>query len=103
MKQEILILFQQNVQAFCWRLSRISANYSSSLRTCPDVVQDLILFFYAKPMKMNIEYGDERKQILICPLTPVERMWHYLQNALMNELWNLNEAQRGPWQDNHYW
>ena len=88
-KRKIPIAFQRSVQAFCWRLSRKAANSSSSLRICPDVVQDLILFFYAKPMNMNIEYEKQRKQIMICP---IEETWNYLQNALMKELWNLNET-----------
>ena len=43
-------------------------------------------------MHMNIEYGKQRKHIKICPLTPVERMWDHLQNALVTRLWNLNET-----------
>ena len=88
LKRQIAVSFQRTSQAFCWTLSRIAAKASSSLRIFTDAVQDLILFFYAKPMKMNIEYGKERKHIMICPL---EGTWDYLQNALAEELWNLNE------------
>lgn len=88
-KTEIALHFQRTVQGFCREILHIGSDYHLSSGLCPAVIEDLISFFYAKPMNMNIEYGKKQKQIKICP---IRGTWTYLQDTLMKELWNVKES-----------
>ena len=48
-------------------------------RDVPLDVQDLVLLMYAKPMNMNIEFEEQKTNILVCP---IRGDWEHLQDLL---------------------
>ena len=81
LEKQIPAIFYQIVGIYCRKIMR-SVKSTTHKMVSADV-QDLILFFFAKPMQMNFEYNEMKRHILICP---VRGNWAYLQSLLIREL-----------------
>ena len=80
-KSDIAIEFRQKVEDFCRNI--MVDVHSLFPRDVPLDVQDLVLFMYAKPINMNIEFEERKTNILVCP---IRGDWEHLQDLLRQRL-----------------
>ena len=80
-KRDISLNLQQKVTNFCSNI--MPAVHPLFRKDVPMEVEDLILFFYAKPMKMNMS-TDAKGSVTTLLICPVKGSWGYVEKKVLN-------------------